>query len=89
MKYQYDETSDALFIRFRDGEYDQSEEIYDGFVIDFDKSGRPIGIDIYSKASEFVDIERLKRSLRPVENKTSEGPAPSYLYDAPVDKKKS
>jgi uncharacterized protein YuzE len=87
MKYQYDETSDALFIRFRDGEYDESEEIYDGFVIDFDKSGRPIGIDIYSNASQFVDIAQLQRSLRPVEGKPSEVTA-SYLYDAPLDKKK-
>ena len=46
MKYSYYEESDSLFICLRDGEYDESEEIYDGFVIDFDKSGRPLNIDI-------------------------------------------
>jgi len=61
MKYFYDDEHDSLFISLRDGEYDESEEIYDGFVIDFDKSGRPLNIDIYAKASEFVDINRLIR----------------------------
>ena len=31
--------------------------IFDGFVIDFDKLGRPMGIEIYHDASKFVDIE--------------------------------
>jgi uncharacterized protein YuzE len=59
MKITYDKESDALAIDFRDAEYDESEEIYDGFVIDFDKSGRPMGIEIYYDASKFVDIDRL------------------------------
>lgn len=87
MKYIYDEQSDALFIRFREGEYDESEEIYDGFVIDFDKSGRPLGIDIYSEASKFVDISQLERNVRPEEPNRMER-EPMYIRDAPVDKKK-
>jgi len=35
--------------------------IFDGFVIDFDKLGRPMGIEIYHDASKFVDIDRLKK----------------------------
>ena len=46
MRYDYDEERDTIFIRFREGEYGESEEIYDGFVIDFDKAGRPLGLDI-------------------------------------------
>ena len=52
-----------LAIDFRDGEYDESEEIYDGFVIDFDKSGRPSDIEIYHDASKFVDIDRLMKMV--------------------------
>jgi uncharacterized protein YuzE len=63
MKIDYDREHDALAIWFRDGEYDESEEIYDGFVIDFDKSGRPLGIEIEHDASKFVDIERLIRAM--------------------------
>lgn len=63
MKITYDKESDALAIDFRDAEYHESEEIYDGFVIDFDKSGRPMGIEIYYDASKFVDIDRLMKMV--------------------------
>jgi uncharacterized protein YuzE len=63
MKYFYDDEHDSLFISLRDGEYDESEEIYDGFVIDFDKSGRPLNIDIYANASKFVDVSRLTQNM--------------------------
>jgi uncharacterized protein YuzE len=76
MKYFYDDEHDSLFISLRDGEYDESEEIYDGFVVDFDKSGRPLNIDIYSNASKFVDIPRLLQNM-----------APEELVAAPVPKR--
>jgi len=63
MKITYSKDSDALAIDFRDGEYHESEEIFDGFVIDFDKSGRPMGIEIYHDASKFVDINRLMKMV--------------------------
>lgn len=63
MKITYSKDSDALAIDFRDGEYYESEEIFDGFVVDFDKSGRPMGIEIYHDASKFVDIDRLMKML--------------------------
>lgn len=63
MKITYDKESDALAIDFRDAEYHESEEIYEGFVIDFDKSGRPMGIEIYYEASKFVDIDRLMKMV--------------------------
>lgn len=64
MKMHYDETSDALLVTFRDGVYEDSEEIFDGFVVDFDKEGRPLGLDIYIEASKFVDIAALRRNVR-------------------------
>jgi uncharacterized protein YuzE len=63
MRIRYDKETDALAIDFRDAEYDESEEIYDGFVVDFDKSGRPMGIEIYYDASKFVDIDRLVKMV--------------------------
>ncbi|HXA17816.1 MAG TPA: DUF2283 domain-containing protein [Thermoanaerobaculia bacterium] len=63
MRITYDKGSDALAIDLRDAEYHESEEIYDGFVIDFDKSGRPMGIEIYYDASKFVDIPRLLQNM--------------------------
>lgn len=63
MNITYSKESDALAIDFRDAEYRDSEEIFDGFVIDFDKSGRPMGIEIYHDASKFVDIDRLMKKM--------------------------
>jgi uncharacterized protein YuzE len=60
-------------------EYDESEEIYDGFVVDFDKSGRPMGIEIYYDASKFVDNDRLMKMVP--EELTSETEAPLVVQD--------
>jgi uncharacterized protein YuzE len=84
MKYYYFEESDSLFISLRDGEYDESEEIYDGFVIDFDKSGRPLAIDI-DHASKFVDIPRLLRNMAPEPHE--EPIEPMVISDAPFVEK--
>jgi len=81
MKYSYDEESDSLFICLRDGEYDESEEIYDGFVIDFDKSGRPLNIDI-DHASKFVDMPRLLRSMAPEPEDAEQLIEPMVIRDA-------
>jgi len=59
MTYDYDAESDSLYLRFRDGEYAESEEIYPGFVIDFDKEGKPLALDI-DEASKFVDVPALR-----------------------------
>jgi uncharacterized protein YuzE len=63
MTYSYDADHDALLVTFReDADYDDSQEIYPGFVIDFDSAGRPMGLDIYMNASSFFDIDALKHS---------------------------
>jgi uncharacterized protein YuzE len=85
MKYYYDDEGDSLFISLRDGDYEESEEIYDGFVIDFDKSGRPLNIDIHNDASKFVDIPRLLRSMAP---EPLEPPRETMVVrDAPLEEK--
>jgi uncharacterized protein YuzE len=89
MRYSYNDEGDSLFICLRDGEYDESEEIYDGFVIDFDKSGRPLNIDIYRDASKFVDIPRLLRSMEPEPDEPAQMIEPMMIRDAPIDEKKS
>jgi uncharacterized protein YuzE len=89
MKYSYDDEGDSLFICLREGEYDESEEIYDGFVIDFDKSGRPLNIDIYRDASKFVDIPQLLRSMAPEPEEGEQLIDPMVIRDAPFEEKKT
>ena len=46
MRVRYDEKSDALYIRFSEKPCHKSDEIKEGFIIDYDKKGKVIGIEI-------------------------------------------
>ena len=46
MRFDYDKTTDSLFIKLSEGVYEDSEEIAENFIVDFDKEGRVIGLDI-------------------------------------------
>ncbi|MCD5412139.1 MAG: DUF2283 domain-containing protein [Thermodesulfovibrionales bacterium] len=46
MKVRYDEEADALYIRLRKGEYYESDEIQEGFILDYDIDGNIISIEI-------------------------------------------
>ena len=43
MNVTYDESVDILTIRLRDGDYDESDDVVEGIIVDFDKQGKPIG----------------------------------------------
>ncbi|NQE06563.1 hypothetical protein C5S32_11900 [ANME-1 cluster archaeon GoMg1] len=38
METQYDPEADAMYIMFGEGEYEISEEIREGIIVDFDKN---------------------------------------------------
>ncbi len=46
MRVRYDEEADALYIKLREGEYHGSNEIRDGFILDYDVNGNIIAIEI-------------------------------------------
>lgn len=46
MKVNYDEKSDAMYIRFSDAAYYESDEVKDGIILDYDKKGKVIAIEI-------------------------------------------
>ncbi len=56
MKIEYSETADALYVYFKEDYVAESKEIDDGIVIDYNKEGQLIGIEVldarqrYSKA---------------------------------------
>jgi uncharacterized protein YuzE len=81
MKVHYFEDTDSAIFTFReDADYDDSEEIFDGFIIDFDKSGRPMGLDVYQDASQFFDRSWLRKHVVVAETK----PQASIIRDAPM-----
>lgn len=46
MKISYDEVDDAMYIRFSDAKYYQSDEVREGVILDFDKSGKMIALEV-------------------------------------------
>lgn len=58
MRIRYSEQNDALYIRFRESQYFESDEIKEGFILDYDKNGNIIGIEILD-ASDYLDQDEL------------------------------
>jgi uncharacterized protein YuzE len=59
MRLKIDKESDALYFRLDEAEIVQSEEVEPGVILDFDKDGRLIGIEILSLSSRF-SLEKLR-----------------------------
>ena len=57
MKIRYDEKSDAVYIRLRDARYHESDEIRDGIVLDYDRKGKIIGIEILDASTHLLPDE--------------------------------
>ena len=60
MRIHYDKKADALYIRFSEEKYFESEELKEGFIADLDKKGKLIGLEILD-ASENLPKESLKK----------------------------
>ena len=58
MRIRYNEKSDALYIRFREEKYFESDEIKEGFILDYDQKGNIIGIEILD-ASDYLNDDEL------------------------------
>ena len=65
MKIHYDKETDSLYIDLSPNKSIDSKEIADGVVIDFDREGNIVGIDI-DQASKIVDFKELVLNL-PIE----------------------
>ncbi len=46
MRINYDKQADAMYIRFSEAKYYQSDEVKEGIILDFDKSGKIIGMEV-------------------------------------------
>ena len=46
MRVSYDEIDDAMYIRFSDEKYFESEEVKEGIILDFDKEKRVVAMEI-------------------------------------------
>ena len=59
MKFHYHPETDSLYIHLSDNPSVESEEVATDVVLDFDKDGKIVGIDI-DHASKVVNLEKLE-----------------------------
>ena len=62
MKCNYHPETDSLFIHFSDEPSADSIDIKDNIVLDFDIKGRLIGIEIFSEASQTIDLRAFQKA---------------------------
>ena len=58
-KVRYDSSLDVLYIRFREGNVVDSDEIEDGLIIDYDNQGNIIGIEVLEFSKRRIDLNEL------------------------------
>lgn len=59
MRLKIDKESDALYFRLDEAEIVESQEVEPGVILDYDKDGRLVGIEILSLSTRF-SIEKLR-----------------------------
>lgn len=67
MKFHYYPETDSLYIDLSTKTSNDSQEVSQGVVLDFDEEGKITGIDI-QHASQIVDLSRLEAEALPVQN---------------------
>ncbi len=63
VRVEYRETSDAMYIWLRNGKYDISEELAENVIMDLDKRGHIIGIEVLD-ASKNIGKELVAKILQ-------------------------
>ena len=58
MRITYDEEVDAIYLRLKETLYYESDEVKEGLILDYDREGNLIGIEILD-ASEYLSPEEL------------------------------
>jgi YD repeat-containing protein len=80
MKIIYDKESDTLSIILRDGTVAVSDEAREGLILDYDKAGRLVSI-------EMLDASEAVRQPESVEFALAVEPAPALLKEKPGERR--
>lgn len=70
MEINYDPEVDAMRIKFQDGEYEISEEIGDGIIVDMTKEGKVMAIEMLD-VSDRMPEKTLRNIIVDIPRKTS------------------
>ena len=68
MKFHYDKKVDALYLRFNEGSYRESEEVAPGIILDYGPKGKIIGLEVLDASKHFSRrfSSELKKKRLPV-----------------------
>lgn len=66
MKLHYDKSGDAFYVRFDDSPYAESDEVEDGVILDYDKKGKIIGIEILDASKKLPPSFRSSLRLKEI-----------------------
>jgi uncharacterized protein YuzE len=58
MRIRYSQEADALYIRLKEADIEETDEVSENMIIDYGKDGSVVGIEILT-ASEKTDISQL------------------------------
>ncbi len=53
MKFNYHKKEEALYLRFNDSAIAESDEVREGIILDYDKKGKNIGMEVLDVAKRF------------------------------------
>lgn len=56
MRISYDEADDAMYIRFSEAAYYESDEVREGVILDFDKKGRIIALELLDVSKHLPEV---------------------------------
>ena len=63
MKMNYDPKADALYIKLREGKIEESDEISEGIIVDYDEKNKPLGIEFLDAAVLFGGRHEMRVEL--------------------------
>ncbi len=71
MKFNYHKKEDALYLRFKDAPVAESDEVREGIILDYDRNGKIVGMEVLDAAKRFPRefasaIAKRTLSLKPV-----------------------
>lgn len=64
MRVHYDKKKDALYMRFSEKPYRESDEVDKGVIFDYDQSGKVIGIEILDASKKIAPSFRSRLTRR-------------------------
>lgn len=61
MRVRIDQQADALYLDFTGRDIESSEEVADGVILDYDKEGHLVGIEVLDASKKAGDVDALRK----------------------------